>query len=333
MNYAWLGILLAGVLGGSYVTPSKSIRKLAWDQTWLIYCFVGMVALPVALACALAPKLFEIVFPSNPRVVLNVALCGAGWGVGASLFGLSIPRLGFAMAFAIVAGVVTLLGSIGPVLVGAAKIEEGQVGGLAIGLAVLLAGIGVCTWASILRDREKNAGKLQAGSLGSSVLGVGIAVLAGVLSAMLNTGFAYGGELISRAEEMGISPAAASMAVWVPALSAGFVINFVTVSWRVTKAAGWTNYVEAPLADWIKAGSLGVLWFASIVIYSVSSLALGQSGTVHGWAINGGVAILTSAYWGVRTGEWNGADAKSRQIALVGVALFVIAFAVLSLSG
>lgn len=333
MNYAWLGILLAGVLGGSYVTPSKSIRKLAWDQTWLIYCFVGMVVLPVALAGFLAPGLFEVVFPNNPGVVLNVALCGAGWGIGASLFGLSIPHLGFAMAFAIVAGVVTLLGSIGPLLVGAAKIEREQVGGLTIGLSLLLAGIGVCAWASILRDRTKNVGMPQKASRGNSALGVVIALLAGALSALLNTGFAYGGDLITQAEAIGVSPAAASMAVWVPALCAGFLINLATISWRVTRGAGWANYLEAPLVDWLKAGSLGVLWFVSIVVYSVSSLALGKSGTVHGWAINGGVAILTSAYWGMRTGEWIGASAMSRLLALAGAALFVIAFAVLSLSG
>jgi L-rhamnose-H+ transport protein len=333
MSYAWIGILLAGVLGGSYVTPAKTIRILAWDQTWLIYCFVGMVALPLLMAGALFGGLWGAVFQSNPEVVLKVALCGAAWGFGAALFGLSIANLGFAIAFAIVAGVVTLLGSVGPLLVGAATIEQGRIAGLAVGLTLLVAGIGVCAWASILRDRSKHEPNVAPRSWRKAVLGVGIALLAGAMSAMLNTGFAYGKELILQAEERGIPPAAASMAVWVPALSAGFVINAAVVAFRITRGPGWANYRAAPFGDWVKASSLGVLWFSSIVIYSVSSLALGNLGAVHGWAVNGGAAILTSSYWGVRTGEWAGANLLSRRLALAGAALFVTAFAVLALNG
>lgn len=333
MSVAWLGILVAGVLGGSYVVPSKAIRSLRWDQTWLIYCFISMVVLPICLALLLAPGLFQTVFPANPGTVTRVALCGAGWGVGASLFGFSIPLLGFAIAFAIVAGVVTLLGSIGPIFVGAARIESGKGVGLAAGLALLVAGIGVSAWASVLRDRAARVGAPAERSWMGSLFGVSIAAVAGGLSALLNTGFAYGHPLIVQAGEIGISPAAASMAVWVPALCAGFVVNFATVAWRVSRAKGWGNYAEAPAVDWLRASSLGFIWFISIMIYSVSSLALGQAGTVYGWAVNGGVAILVSAYWGVRTGEWKGASLGSRRLALAGAALFVVAFAVLAASG
>jgi len=335
MFYAWLGIVLAGILGGSYVVPAKTIRRLRWDQTWLIYCASGMVMLPVGLAIGVAPELGGVVLKEHPDTALVVALCGAGWGLGASLFGLAIPHLGFAIAFAIVAGVVTLLGSLGPLLVGVARVEQGQRLGLWIGLTLLIVAIAVSAFASILRDRPTGAAHESRPGLGSgAALGIFVAVAAGALSSLLNTGFAYGGVLIARAEEIGVPRSAASMAVWVPALGSGFCVNFAVIAWRVSRQPrGWIEFREAPLADWLKAASLGLIWFLSIVIYSLSTLALGNAGTVYGWAVNGGLAILVSAAWGLRSGDWKGASSAARRLALVSAGTFITAFGILAASG
>lgn len=330
MIVAWVGIVIAGIMGGSWAVPSKRIRHLSWDQTWLIYCIIALVVLPVCLALVAAPVLFQKVFPENARAVLVIALCGVSFGAGSALYGASIPRLGFALSNAIVCGTVTLLGSLGPLIVGGAAIGTGEGGRLAFGLSLLLAGIGVSTLASVLRDQGAGATGSVRPSLASSLIGVAIAILSGCLSAMLNTGFAYGGRLIEKATALGIAPVAASMAVWVPALFGGFLVNLVVVAFKISRAKQWGNFREAPATDWLRAASLGFLWFGNVVIYSISAAALGSAGAVYGFAVTGGVAILASSAWGFGTGEWKHAGLAARLWALGSVVLFLFAFATLA---
>ncbi len=333
MNPAWLGILLAGCLSGSFAIPAKKVRRLAWDQTWLIYCVVALVLIPAGLAVGFAPVLFQAVFPAHPVAVMLVAACGVGWGIGALLFAVSIPRLGFSLAYAIVCGAVTLVGSVGPLVLGTAKIGPGEGGQLAAGLGLLIVAIGVSSWASILRDRAAATAEKAAPTLTDSLIGVTVAIVAGALSAMLNIAFAYGGPMIAQATASGVPPVAASMAVWLPALSGGFVINATATAWKIHCGEGWQGYLEAPASDWFRSASLGFLWLGGIVTYSVVSPALGQAGTVYGWAVNGGISILVSAAWGIRTGEWKHAHRNARLWALAGVALFLAAFAILAAAG
>lgn len=330
MNTSWLGILASGILSGSFVIPARKIRHLQWDQSWLVYCVVALLLLPVSLALLFAPGLFGRVLSENPRAVLIVAACGAAWGAGALLFAMSIPRLGFALANAIVSAVVVLVGSVSPLVVGTASLREGEGARLTIGLAALTAGISLCGWASILRDRGSVSGKDQPQSLRSSLAGIFVAVLSGVLSALINTAFAYGGELIELAMASGISAAPASLAVWVPAFAAGFLVNLVAVSWKLRRVNGWSNYQGAPLTDWLRAASLGIIWFCGMLAYGISSPGLGDTGTVYGWAVLGGVTILTSTAWGFAAGEWAQPGWSARLWMILGVVAFLAAFLILA---
>ena len=330
MNLAWFGILLSATLSGSFAIPAKKITRLTWGQVWLVYCVVALVLIPTILAVGFAPSLFFETFPRNFHSVLLVMACGVGWGFGALLFAMSIPRLGFSLAYAIVCGTVTLVGSVGPLVLGTVALPPGQGIQLVVGLSTLLVAIGVGSWASVLRDRAAGTAEKRVPSLASSLTGVSIAILAGSLSAMLNIGFAYGSPMIEQATANGVNPIAASMAVWLPALLGGFFINATATAWKIQRNEGWESYRNARSNDWIRAASLGILWLGGIVTYSVTAPFLGPAGTVYGWAVNGGVSILISAGWGIRTGEWENAGRLARIWALAGVALFVASFAILA---
>jgi hypothetical protein len=332
MIAAWLGIVLSGVLGGGFIIPAKKIKHLQWDQTWLIFCAVALVITPAGLAIFGAPKLISVVFGQNLRATSIIALYGLGWGLGAFLFGSSIPRLGFALSNAIVSGTVTLVGSVSPLVIGAAKIRSGEAVGLTLGLALLTLGIALCGWASILRDRGGGTVGLPVPVLASSLIGFALAVISGVLSALLNTAFAYGGDLINKATALGMTPTMASLAVWVPALFGGFLVNLGGTVWKIKHANGWSQYRVAPIMDWAWASSLGFIWFGGILVYGISSLGLGETGTVYGWAVSNGVGILTSTAWGFATGEWIQASRSARLWMLAGVVLFLISFGILARS-
>ncbi len=333
VNRAWLGILIAGLCVGSFAIPAKKIERLRWDQTWLVFCVVAWVVLPVGLARLFAPGLFGAVLAANPGAVLVVAGCGASFGLGAFLFGGSIPRLGIALAAALNTGSAILVGSLSPLFIGAAKIGPAESGRLALGLALLLAGIALCAWASILRDRVAGAAGAPAPTLAASLVGIALAVLSGVFAGLLNTSLAYGGGLMAKAGEAGIAPAAVSLAVWVPVLLGGFLVNLVATAWKISRVRGWGDYAAATTADWVRAVSLGLLWFGGLLAYGICTAALGAAGTVYGWAVYGGVGLLTSTAWGFATGEWKQAGRPARLWMLLGVALFVLAFVVLAAKG
>lgn len=333
MAVAWIGILVAGILGGAFVAPAGRLRKLRWDQAWLIFCFVGLVVLPVLLAWFFARPVFRVDFVENPRDTAIVAGCGALWGLGAFLFGMLVPRIGIALANAIVNGVVVLIGSISPLLIGAARISPGERAGLAVGLGLLLVGISFCGWASILRDRDIGAASSVKRSTTASVWGVGLAVVAGAISALINTGFAYGGPLIGRTSEAGIAAVPASLAVWLPLFCAGFLVNLAAVGWKLSRSGGWSNFAEATGGDWWRAAQMGVYFFASFLIYGVCAARLGDSGSVYGWAVNCGMAILASTALGFAVGEWRQAGRASRRWVLAGVVAFLAALPVLAING
>ena len=324
--YAWIGTIVAGMLAGSFVIPSKKIKRLQWDQTWLVYCVVALVLLPLLAVFVVSPGLYSASIGRNPGVALKVMACGAGWGLGAFLYALSIARIGFSMANAIVCGAVILIGSVSPLFVGGAKLGEGEIGRLILGLSLLVLGIALCAVASIMRDRHKEAAGTAKTSLGAAVAGVMVALLSGIFSALLNTGFAYGGILITDAVAAGFSPVQASLAVWLPALLGGFAVNLLATARKITKAQGWGLFQGAPTQDWVRALSLGLIWFSASMLYGICTTALGSAGTVYGWAVYMGVAILTSTFWGFVTGEWRNAGLAPRLVMVTGVALFIVAF-------
>jgi hypothetical protein len=215
-------------------------------------------------------------------------------------------------------------------MIGAARIGAGEGGRLALGLGLLIVGIWICAWASILRDRAAGGDATPPPVLAASLVGIALAILSGVLSALLNTAFAYGGDLIAQAASLGLSPTPASLAVWVPALFGGFLVNLVGTGWKLKRSKGWKQYQEAPAADWFWASSLGFIWFGGVLAYGISSLRLGNGGTVYGWAVCNGVTILTSTAWGFASGEWKQAGRAAKLWMLAGVGVFLAAFGVLA---
>ena len=59
MNDVWTGLALvtaAGVMGGSFTVPLKSVRGWAWEKSWLLYSVVGMVIVPWLLVAWAVPR-------------------------------------------------------------------------------------------------------------------------------------------------------------------------------------------------------------------------------------------------------------------------------------
>jgi L-rhamnose-H+ transport protein len=109
-------VLLGGLVHGSWALPMKRIKNWQWENYWLVYSVFGLIVLPMALAAASVPRLLEVYQRVSWGTLLAVTLCGLGWGIGSTLFGLGISRLGMALGFAIILGITSSVGSLLPLI-------------------------------------------------------------------------------------------------------------------------------------------------------------------------------------------------------------------------
>jgi hypothetical protein len=101
----WVGIvliLIAGVMAGDCMLPLKFSQRWKWENTWLVFSLVSLVALPWALALIFVNHPFQTYSSLTASQFAVPILFGAGWGIAQVLFGVSIERLGLALAYAIV---------------------------------------------------------------------------------------------------------------------------------------------------------------------------------------------------------------------------------------
>jgi len=141
----WPGMLLivfAGVMAGDCMLPLKWARKWQWENTWLVFSLVSLVLLPWMLAVTVVHDLFRA-YAQLSLVQLRIPiLFGAGWGVAQAIFGISIRRLGMALAYAIVIGLGTLLGTLVPLFAQhGAQLGRSLLVEVFAGIAIMLVGI------------------------------------------------------------------------------------------------------------------------------------------------------------------------------------------------
>jgi L-rhamnose-H+ transport protein len=323
--------VLGGVIHGSFALPMKGMQKRwAWENIWLVYSVVGLICLPLLLAFATVPSLGEVYRGTSLSLLLWVALCGAGWGIGGTLFGLGISRIGMALGFAIILGMTSCLGSLIPMLVlhpAGLNTPNGHV--LLMGLAVVLVGIVICARAGALRDRDREAAS-PTGARGAFAAGFLICIASGILSPMLNIGFNFGEPIQKAAAAHGAVLGMDANSIWVPGLAGGFLINAGYSIYLLCKNKTWCRFTAEGTTLWHWAGSslMGALWFGGMSIYGIGAAMMGPLGKVVAWPVFMSVVIVTANVNGLLSGEWKGAKRSSLALAWGGIALLVLAIIV-----
>jgi len=319
--------LLGGILAGICMLPMKFPKRLQWENTWLLFSLVALLFLPWALAWILVPEVLAVYGGLPARAFLAPVAFSAGWGVAQVLFGLSIARLGVALAYAIIIGLGTVLGTLVPLFVKAGQVVGTWRGTLIFaGIAVMVAGIAVSAWAGRMRERAASAAAAQ--SYGGALA---LAVLCGLLAPMLNYAFAFGESIAAAAVRQGASSTRAVYAVWPVALLGGLAVNVAYAGWLLSRNRTWGRYRQAWRSEAWSGCLMGILWMAAMAVYGVSSVYLGVLGTSVGWALFQIFMIMTANLSGVLTGEWAQAPPAARRRLWFGLALLASATIVIAL--
>ena len=231
----FLLVLLAGLLQGTFVLPMTMVRRWSWEHTWATFSLLGMLAFNWIITLLLIPNIFAVYGASPTSDLTVLALFGLGWGIGAVLFGLGMDKLGMALGYPIIMGLIASLGALIPLLVFFPQTlltTKGLV--LLGGTALVIFGIVLC---SIGGSRKAPSSGTSVGSDSNTFrVGLVIAILAGILSCLPNVGVAFGRSVTSAAEELGVSQASSGNTVWALLFTLGCVANLAYAPERSLRA-------------------------------------------------------------------------------------------------
>src|SRR5438067_2931156 len=327
----------AGVLNGSFATPTRFMNRWKWENVWALWSVLALLILPSTVALITVPHLFATYQTAEVRhALLLVILFGAGYGIAAICFGLGVEALGIALNFAIALGTATAVGSAIPLFwFHSASVLTRQ--GLLIetGIAVIIVGIILCGIAGRSKERaqSKQLNEAAGRRASSFAKGLTLALVAGAGSAFQNFGLAFGVPLLRRAAELGADQSYQSNVIWAPLLTATLVAYLIFCARLWKKNRSWNLYF-APKTGvyWLFGLVMGALWFSSLVVYGAAATRMADLGPVLGWPLFMSAIILTSNVWGLAVGEWKGATRGSLMTMFVGLGGLILGFCILAWS-
>jgi len=336
-NHFWAGmaiIFISGALNGSFPLPMKYARQWKWENTWLVFATAALVIIPWLLAAGFVPHLLDVYRGGASRAVLIPLVFGFLWGIAQVTFGLGINAVGMALAFAVVAGLSCLSGSLIPLLVlnpGDLLRPRGML--LLISMPILFAGLALYGLAG--RRREKEQPPAGGGAVAMSFMtGLAICIFTGIFGSNLNLGFAFSGPVLARAVQMGAKPLTSTYASWALVLGAGFIPNLLYCSRLLFRNHTWSFYFQS---GWVKETGLAIamslLWLSGMVGYGIGATLVGSYGTSLGFALFIAAMILSSNLLGIVSGEWKATSQRTRRVLTGAVVVTLLSVLVLNLGG
>jgi L-rhamnose-H+ transport protein len=323
-------VLIAAVINAVYTLPMRLNKQWKWEHSWLIFTILGVAAVPTILSILTIPRLKDSYDGVAAPVLIAMGLCGALWGVSLVFFGRAVDTVGVAITFAVSLGTSAASGALIPLLSRhSAELLTRRGLLLLSGIVVILLGVGICGMAGRQREKEQSTETLAGNS--RLLRGVTLAFLSGILGSMLNTGLALGAPIQKNAQSLGASEAMMSNAVWLPCLYAGAIPGVIYCLYLMRKN-GTTGELIAGSRwyYWLTPALMGLLWFGSIMCYSLASVKLGDLGPVIAWPLFLSAVVIASTIAGVVTGEWKKSGRKALTWMWVGVGCLVAAMGLLA---
>ncbi|MFP5042971.1 L-rhamnose/proton symporter RhaT [Parasediminibacterium sp. JCM 36343] len=318
-------LLVAGFFQGSFVLPMTMTKQWNWENTWLTFSLLGMVVLNLVLAFLFIPHLFDVYRSVPVGDLLLLMLFGLCWGFGAVLFGIAMARLGMALGYPIIMGLIASFGAVIPMLVfHSNEVATLKGGTLILGSVIVVAGIMLCAQAHVLKENPGNNSQ-------KSTSGIFVAVAAGILSCLPNIGFSFGKSIVSEALLQGSSSFMAGNAVWALFFTMGFVPNAVYTFYLLTKNKSFGQFKFSTARNIFMGFLMAAMWIGSFYLYGISSIKLGAWGSIIGWPLFISLSIIIGNLWGIAKSEWQGASQKSKTRLNQGLAVIFLAVVVIGL--
>jgi L-rhamnose-H+ transport protein len=330
----FLGVFLhsvGGLAAGSFYIPFKKIRRWAWESYWLVQGVAAWVLMPTLVSWFTVPQLAAVMSGIEPATALKVYLFGALWGIGGLTFGLSVRYLGMSLGYAVALGFCAAFGTLVPAVV-RGKIGEmlgSQAGWMILaGVVVCLAGIAICGYAGICKERELTDDQKKETIAEFSLLkGVAVAVFAGVMSACMAFAFDVGAPIALAAEKAG-AEIFKNNPIYIIAMAGGFTTNFVWCLFLNLKNRSLGDYATGRAGElatnYALAGLAGVVWYGQFFFYGMGTTKLGREYDFSSWTIHMAFIIVFSNLWGIYFQEWKGVSGRTKGLVWAGILVLIL---------
>ena len=323
----FLLLIFASFFQGTFGLGMKYMNPMSWESWWVIHVLVAMILFPMIWAYIVIPDLFDIIASSPKDAIYSAMLYGFLWGIGGIMFGVSVPYIGLSLTMGIVMSLAGSAGSLIPLFQIENATSQPSFPYIIGGLIISLIGVAITAKAGIDRDKLINSS-----SKSKNILkGLLIAVTCGLLSSLLNVGFANAAPIAEKAQEFGVITRNSSLAAWVVVLWGAFIMNFSYAVLLLFKNNSWTTFsLKNSLNAYKWSLIAGFCWFAALGVYGQGAALLGEIGPVIGWPILLGLSLIISNYWAYNAGEWDNAQKPFNKL-LIGLFVLIISAVILGL--
>jgi len=322
-------VLIASIFQGTFGLGMKFMAPLKWEAWWLIHATIAMLIFPLIWAFIAVPDLFSIIISASPKVLFSAMIFGFLWGIGGIMFGKSIPYIGISLTYGIVMGLCSAVGSLIPFFQIENVTNLPAFPYIMTGVFVMLVGVAITAYAGILRDKQSSDESRKVKNL---KLGLIIAIASGILSALLNVGFANATPIAENAVQLGVKVSNSSLASWVVVLLGAYIMNAGYAIILLVKNNSWNSFsVPASGKAYLWSIIAGLFWFGALGIYGQGATLMGEMGPVIGWPILLGLSLIVSNIWAYLNKEWKGVS-KAFIWLLAGLIVLIIATVILGYS-
>ncbi len=323
-------IALGSLCQSSSYVPIKRVREWSWESFWLVQGLFAWLLFPLLGALLAVPdgSSLGMLFAVDTAAFLKAVGYGLLWGVGGLTFGLSMRYLGVALGQSVSLGTCAGFGTLLPAIFGGTNIFEGEGLVLLVGVCITLAGIAVIGYAGSLRaatmsDREKIAAVKEF----ALTKGLGVALLAGVMSACFNLGLDAGRPLMVE----GSNPLFASLPATLAVTLGGFVTNAIYCLYQNAKNHTFSDYRKVSVVpnNLVFCALAGVLWYSQFFGFAIGQSFFAPDGVVaaFAWCILMALNVIFSNMWGVILREWRGVSRGT--VAALVAGLIIIIFSLI----
>ena len=327
--------IIAGTINGSFAAPMKRITNWEWENTWLIYALVAMLFLPIATAFISVPGLLSIYTQAGSSVIIKTLLTGFLFGIGSVTFGLGLHLAGLSMGNSLMVGIISVTGSLGPMLLLSPESILTPGGGILVfAMVITVIGVIYCSIAGTLRAKSQEGCADSGERKASFKIALIICIVSGIFSSMLNISLVMGlpiAELAQANLSGGFRSYRAYNAVWAITLCGAFIPYILYCIYLFTRNKSIIKYKDTT-KNFQWAALMGFLWFFCITLYGAGASNLGKLGTTIGWLILMACTVIVGNLWGWITGEWENAPRKAQQKMRNGLLLLFLSVAMVAVA-
>jgi L-rhamnose-H+ transport protein len=259
------------------------------------------------------------------------------YGVGGTAFGLAIRYIGFSLTYAIAIGISAVIGTLVPeILAGTLLQKLGEAGGnwVVLAMATGIVGIGFTGFAGRLKEQDLQSS--DSPSEFKATLGLIIAFVAGVLSAVYGISLSEGAPIADVAEAHGAG-VHKGLIVYMFSNPGAFITTAAYCIWLHSKHKTAGELVKLPAgpeegslrANFALAILTGCLWYGQFFFYNLGHVRMGNF-EFTSWAIHMLMLVLISGIIGLMLREWR--NCRPLTHTMIAVGLVVLSAAVLMMA-